>query len=182
VLRARSSCVATPPHGSGRRLAPSGADGACHSPDKTAQLRALGADAVVLDALDAKAVHQTVAGIEPEAIVHQATALADVRFGRNLDRTSGLRRPAAAGGRVRRSLRTQVNPSLGVRCLRWRRRLPSRSSSQRGALIGLRAAMGWGGDSNANDALDHPQRYSSGSVRIVLRAGWAQESVRVASP
>jgi nucleoside-diphosphate-sugar epimerase len=61
--------------------------GTCRSPDKTAQLRALGAEAVVLDALDAKAVHETVAGIEPEAIIHQATALADVRFGRNFDRT-----------------------------------------------------------------------------------------------
>jgi nucleoside-diphosphate-sugar epimerase len=61
--------------------------GTCRSPDKTAQLRALGAEAVVLDALDAKAGHDTVAGIAPEAIIHQATALADVRFGRNFDRT-----------------------------------------------------------------------------------------------
>jgi nucleoside-diphosphate-sugar epimerase len=61
--------------------------GTCRSPDKAAQLRALVAEAVVLDALDAKAVHETVAGIGPEAIIHQATALADVRVGRNFDRT-----------------------------------------------------------------------------------------------
>jgi nucleoside-diphosphate-sugar epimerase len=61
--------------------------GTCHSPAKTEQLRALGAEPVVLDALDARAVRETVARAEPDAIVYQATALADMRFGRNFDRT-----------------------------------------------------------------------------------------------
>jgi 2-alkyl-3-oxoalkanoate reductase len=70
--------------------------GAARSPDKTEQLRALGAVPVVLDALDARAVRAAVVAAEPEAIVNQATALADVRFSRNLDRsfvqTNRLRR------------------------------------------------------------------------------------------
>jgi nucleoside-diphosphate-sugar epimerase len=61
--------------------------GTCHSPAKTGRLRALGAEPVVLDALDAQAVRDAVAHAEPDAIVLQATALADVRFGRNFDRT-----------------------------------------------------------------------------------------------
>jgi 2-alkyl-3-oxoalkanoate reductase len=61
--------------------------GTCHSPAKRERLRALGAEPVVLDALDAQAVRETVARAEPDAIVYQATALADMRFGRNFDRT-----------------------------------------------------------------------------------------------
>jgi 2-alkyl-3-oxoalkanoate reductase len=61
--------------------------GTCHSPAKTERLRALGAEPVVLDALDAQAVRDAVTRAEPDAIVYQATALADMRFGRNFDRT-----------------------------------------------------------------------------------------------
>ena len=61
--------------------------GTCHSPAKTERLRALGAEPVVLDVLDAQAVREAVARAEPDAIVYQATALADMRFGRNFDRT-----------------------------------------------------------------------------------------------
>jgi nucleoside-diphosphate-sugar epimerase len=61
--------------------------GTCHSAAKTERLRSLGAEPVVLDALDARAVRETVTRVEPEAIVYQATALADARFGRNFDRT-----------------------------------------------------------------------------------------------
>ena len=61
--------------------------GTSTSPGKADGLRALGAEAVVLDALDARAVREAVATAEPDAIVHQATALADVRFVRNLDRS-----------------------------------------------------------------------------------------------
>ncbi|HYZ90699.1 MAG TPA: NAD(P)-dependent oxidoreductase [Myxococcales bacterium] len=61
--------------------------GTCRSPDKAEVLRELGAEPVVLDALDAGAVREAVAAAKPDAIVHQATALANARFGRNLDRT-----------------------------------------------------------------------------------------------
>jgi 2-alkyl-3-oxoalkanoate reductase len=61
--------------------------GSCRSPDNADALRALGAEPVVLDALDARAVREAVAAAKPDAIVHQATALANARFGRSLDRT-----------------------------------------------------------------------------------------------
>jgi nucleoside-diphosphate-sugar epimerase len=50
-------------------------------------VRALGATPVALDLLDAPAVRESVMEIQPDAIVHQATALANARFGRSLDRT-----------------------------------------------------------------------------------------------
>lgn len=55
-------------------------------PDRAERLRALGATPVELDLLDPAAVRQAVLDTEPEAIIHQATALANVRFGRSLDR------------------------------------------------------------------------------------------------
>ena len=61
--------------------------GAFRSPGKGERLRALGAEAIALDLLDARAVRKAVLEIRSEAIVDQATALADARFGRNLDRT-----------------------------------------------------------------------------------------------
>ena len=60
--------------------------GTCHSSRKTQRLRELGAEPVVLDALDAQAVREVVARAEPEVVIYQATALADVRFSRNFDR------------------------------------------------------------------------------------------------
>ena len=51
-------------------------------------LRALGAEPVRLDLLDAGAVRKAVLESEPEAIVHQATALADVKFARNMDKVT----------------------------------------------------------------------------------------------
>jgi nucleoside-diphosphate-sugar epimerase len=61
--------------------------GTGRSPANLERVRALGAEPVALDLLDARAVRQAVLAAEPNAIVHQATALANVRFGRSLDRT-----------------------------------------------------------------------------------------------
>jgi nucleoside-diphosphate-sugar epimerase len=61
--------------------------GTFRSPGNGERVRALGAEPVALDLLDASAVRKAVFETEPEAIVHQATALANVRFSRNLDRT-----------------------------------------------------------------------------------------------
>jgi nucleoside-diphosphate-sugar epimerase len=61
--------------------------GTSRSPDKAERLRALGAEPVLLDALDTAAVREAVAAAEPDAIVHQATALANARFSRNFDRS-----------------------------------------------------------------------------------------------
>jgi 2-alkyl-3-oxoalkanoate reductase len=57
------------------------------SPEKAERLRALGAKPIALDLLDARAVRKAVLEAAPDAIVHQATALANARFGRNFDRT-----------------------------------------------------------------------------------------------
>jgi nucleoside-diphosphate-sugar epimerase len=60
------------------------------------RVRALGAEPIELDLLDARAVHKAVLETTPDAIVLQATALSGVRFSRNLDRgfadTNRLRR------------------------------------------------------------------------------------------
>jgi nucleoside-diphosphate-sugar epimerase len=61
--------------------------GTFRSPGNAERLRVLGAEAIALDLLDPRAVRKAVLETEPEAIVHQATALADMRFSRNLDRS-----------------------------------------------------------------------------------------------
>jgi nucleoside-diphosphate-sugar epimerase len=61
--------------------------GSSRSPAKAERLRALGAEPIVLDVLDATAVRAAVAAVRPEAIIYQATALADAGFSRKLDRT-----------------------------------------------------------------------------------------------
>ena len=59
--------------------------GAHNSPDSAKLLRTLGAKPVLVDLLDAGAVRKAVLENEPEAIVHEATALANAKFGRNFD-------------------------------------------------------------------------------------------------
>jgi 2-alkyl-3-oxoalkanoate reductase len=61
--------------------------GTFRSPASEEKVRQLGADPVQLDLLDAPAVRQAVLAAEPEAIIHEATALANVRFARNLDKS-----------------------------------------------------------------------------------------------
>jgi nucleoside-diphosphate-sugar epimerase len=61
--------------------------GTSRSPANAERVRELGAEPVALDLLDAGAVRKAVLEAEPEAIVHQATALADLRFSRNFDRS-----------------------------------------------------------------------------------------------
>src|ERR1700683_1572459 len=77
----------------GARLVPQLVDrgnegiGTVRSAGSAGRVRALGAEPIALDLLSARAVRQAVLENEPEAIIHQATALADVRFGRSLDRS-----------------------------------------------------------------------------------------------
>ncbi len=61
--------------------------GAHASPSSGERVRALGAKPVLVDLLDARAVRKVVLEAEPGAIVHEATALANAKFGRNLDKT-----------------------------------------------------------------------------------------------
>jgi nucleoside-diphosphate-sugar epimerase len=69
--------------------------GTVRSPGSAEGVRALGAKPVALDLLDASAVRKAVLASEPEAIVHQATALADLsdfkHFDRSFHQTNRLR-------------------------------------------------------------------------------------------
>jgi 2-alkyl-3-oxoalkanoate reductase len=51
------------------------------------RIRALGAEPVALDVLDAAAVGRAVREAHPDAIIHEATALANMRWSRSLDRS-----------------------------------------------------------------------------------------------
>ena len=61
--------------------------GTHRSPAGGARLGELGAQPVALDLLDAQAVRTAVLEARPDAIVHEATALANAGFSRHLDRT-----------------------------------------------------------------------------------------------
>ena len=61
--------------------------GTHRSPGSAERIRVLGAEPVALDLLDARAVREAVLEAEPDAIVHEATALAEARFTRNFDKT-----------------------------------------------------------------------------------------------
>ncbi|MGH7541828.1 MAG: NAD-dependent epimerase/dehydratase family protein, partial [Gemmatimonadota bacterium] len=63
--------------------------GTHRSPGGAERLRTLGVEPVALDLLDPRAVREAVLARGPDAIVHQATALTDVRFSKNLDATFG---------------------------------------------------------------------------------------------
>ncbi|TMR01131.1 NAD(P)-dependent oxidoreductase [Actinomadura soli] len=57
------------------------------SSGKTGGLRAAGAEPVILDGLDREAVIEAVVAAQPDVIVHQMTALADMKSLRNMDKT-----------------------------------------------------------------------------------------------
>jgi 2-alkyl-3-oxoalkanoate reductase len=61
--------------------------GTSRSPGKAAQLSAAGAEAVVVDALDAKSVRDAVAAARPDAIIYQSTALTGISDFKHLDRS-----------------------------------------------------------------------------------------------
>jgi nucleoside-diphosphate-sugar epimerase len=62
--------------------------GTYRSPGHRERVRALGAQPIALDLLDPGEVREAVLEAEPEAIVHEATALANARFSRNFDRVA----------------------------------------------------------------------------------------------
>jgi len=61
--------------------------GTFRSPGHDQRIRALGAEPVELDVLDERAVRQAVLAAQPDAIIHEATALANMRWSRSLDRS-----------------------------------------------------------------------------------------------
>jgi nucleoside-diphosphate-sugar epimerase len=64
--------------------------GSYRSPGAKERVGGLDAVPVALDLLDPRATAAAVRDAHPDAIVHQATALANVRFGRNLDRAFAM--------------------------------------------------------------------------------------------
>jgi 2-alkyl-3-oxoalkanoate reductase len=80
----------------GRRLVPQLVEagheviGSYVSPGHDQRIRELGAQPVALDVLDAPAVRRAVLEAQPEAIIHQATALASMKWSRSLDRSFAL--------------------------------------------------------------------------------------------
>jgi 2-alkyl-3-oxoalkanoate reductase len=69
--------------------------GTATSPERAKRVSALGAEAIVLDLLDPRAVRQAVLAAMPDAIVHEATALANMsdlkHFDRSFAKTNRLR-------------------------------------------------------------------------------------------
>jgi nucleoside-diphosphate-sugar epimerase len=61
--------------------------GTFQSPGNAERVRALGAEAIRLDLLDAGAVRKAVLDTKPEAIVHEATALTNLRDFKHFDRS-----------------------------------------------------------------------------------------------
>jgi nucleoside-diphosphate-sugar epimerase len=61
--------------------------GTSRTPAKAARLRGEGAEAIVLDVLDPRAVQDAVAAARPDAIVHEATALSGLGDYKHFDRT-----------------------------------------------------------------------------------------------
>jgi 2-alkyl-3-oxoalkanoate reductase len=80
----------------GTRLVPQLVDrghqviGTATSPAKAERVRVLGATPVTLDLLDPAAVRATVVAAEPDAIVHEATSLTDLRDFKHFDRSFSL--------------------------------------------------------------------------------------------
>jgi nucleoside-diphosphate-sugar epimerase len=60
--------------------------GTSRSPGKAEKLRVLGAQPLTLDLLDASAVRTAVLQTQPDAIIHEATALANAPMSRSLDK------------------------------------------------------------------------------------------------
>jgi len=72
--------------------------GTYNSPTSAELLQTLGAKPVMLDLLDTRAVRKAVLENEPEAIVHQATALGNAKWGRNFDKTFARTNELRTGG------------------------------------------------------------------------------------
>ena len=118
------------------------------SPHKADALRAAGAEAIVADALDAKAVTSAVTAARPDAVIHQLTAIPQRLDARKIERdfaltdrlrtegTRNLRRGRAGGRRERasspRASRSHTSPARRGRCTaRTTRRSPLHQRSSR---------------------------------------------------
>jgi nucleoside-diphosphate-sugar epimerase len=78
----------------GRRLVPQLIERGHHVTGTTRsdpdRVRTLGAEPVVVDPLDAAALRDAVVAAEPDVVVHQLTALAGLKLGRNFDKAFAM--------------------------------------------------------------------------------------------
>ena len=145
--------------------------GTSTSSEGAKRVRALGAKPIALDLLDAGAVRRAVLASEPEAIVHQATALADLsdlkqrlrggrRAARARPRAAGLQR-VRAGRRCDGSLdsvgRDGVKPRLNYHPRGFPSGIRSRTSvasvtSTGGGVVVARNRSSWPGPSSSKAA------------------------------
>jgi NAD dependent epimerase/dehydratase family len=176
------------------------------SPDKTSVVEAMGATFVVLDVLDGVAVGEAVARVQPEVIVHQATALSGTpdlrRFDRWFATTNQLRTEgtdhlppperrasggswprATPGGRRRRRGHGDRGGTRGPRDLQRRRR---RTRSCVGVVAAARRG-GRCGVAAADPALGWPARrrrcpgeVDDGGSRLIKREDQAIAGVAAA--
>ena len=98
--------------------------GTYRSPGHADRVRALRAEPVALDLLDARAVRRAVLEARPDAIIHQASALAGVRFGRNLVAGKGMVM-MADGSRGASNLKAKRELGWTLRYPSWRQGFPA---------------------------------------------------------
>jgi nucleoside-diphosphate-sugar epimerase len=134
------------------------------SPDKVDLVRSLGAQPMVVDGLDSLAVGEAVARAEPDAVIHQMTALAGMgnlrRFDRSFAQTNALR-TAGVDNLLAASVASGVQRFIAQSFTGW-------SNAREGSAV-----------KTENDPLDpHPpaaQRQTLDAIgsleRAVLRAG-----------
>jgi 2-alkyl-3-oxoalkanoate reductase len=87
--------------------------GTHNSPAGAELLQKMGAKPDRLNLLDAAAVREAVLGAQPDAIVHEATALARVKFGRNMDKVLAETSELRTKGRTR-CWRARARPAFAA--------------------------------------------------------------------
>jgi nucleoside-diphosphate-sugar epimerase len=97
-------------------------------PEKTAGLRAAGAEPIVVDGLDREGLLHAVVSARPHVVVHEMTAFSGVTSLKNLDRTLAISNPC--GPRVPSTCSRR--PASRGRGGSWRRASPAGPTPGRG--------------------------------------------------
>ena len=145
--------------------------GSSRSPEKAGRLRELGAQPVVLDLLDPGAVRAAVAEARPDAIVHQATALAGLSDFKHFDRSfapTNRLRTSGTDALLAAARESGVTNVVGQSYAGWPYARDGRAGQERG-----RSARSDAGRADARDAGGDPasrgQRRRCGRSRASLR-------------
>ena len=169
-----TGAIGSPPRPAAR--SPRGHDviGTTRSPAQADALRAAGADAVDLDALDRDAVLAAVAAARPDVVVHQLTALGGLHVPRNFDRafavtnrlrtegTDNLLAAARGGGRP---------PVVAQSYAGWPVRAQRRPGQDRGRPARPRAAAADARRRSPRSATSRRRVTGAGGRGLVLRYG-----------